>query len=557
MIRIEEKTPEKLPGISSLFISFDFNAAIVETIKLVDFYVYSAKTHIWEVPVTNLAFLIDKLSAYDDIELHLLKHKATVDRHYELKKYKTKPFKYQEEGIQYGLNHNNWLLLDAPGLGKTLQLIYLAEELKKRDNIQHCLIICGINTLKSNWKREIEKHSNLSCRILGEHITSRGNTIIKPVKDRAEELLHHIKEFFVITNIETLRSDEVMQAFQKNKNTFDMIIVDEVHTCKSPTATQSKHLLKLNKAKYKIAATGTLLLNNPLDAYIPLKWLGLEKANYTNFRYYYCKYEGQFHNILVGFKNLATLKQQLDLYSLRRTKDLLDLPPKTIINEYIDMLPDQAAFYNNIKQGIIDQVNKVQMSVSSILGMVSRLRQATACPQILTTEPISSAKIDRACDLCEQIIESGSSVVIFSTFKETVYTLNEKLSKYSPLVCTGDYKDEHINKCITAFQTDDTYKVLLATWQKMGTGITLTKANYAIFIDVPWTNAVYEQAQDRIYRIGTSDKVFIYHLITKDTIDERVLEIVEDKAAIADYIVDDKISSNSIEKLKKYIEDLQ
>lgn len=78
-----------------------------------------------------------------------------------------------------------------------------------------------------------------------------------------------------------------------------------------------------------------------------------------------------------------------------------------------------------------------------------------------------------------------------------------------------------------------------------------------IFIDCAWTSAGNQQAEDRIYRIGSKDPVFIYYLWCKDTIDERVKEIVEDKEAISDYIVDDKVSDKSIESLKKYIEDLK
>ena len=82
----------------------------------------------------------------------------------------------EEEGIQYGLNHDKWLLLDAPGLGKSLQLIYLAQEIKKRDSIEHCLIICGVNGLKYNWRKEIKKHSDEGAFILGtryKHFDSR------------------------------------------------------------------------------------------------------------------------------------------------------------------------------------------------------------------------------------------------------------------------------------------------------------------------------------------------------------------------------------------------
>ena len=558
MILIEERTTNKLPGITSLFISFNYNAEIVSNLKTLPNYIYDKNSKEWEIPISSLHDIINKLSSIDDIKLKLKEETKQEDIKYDLMEYKTTPFNYQKEGINYGLNHNNWLLLDAPGLGKSLQLIYLAEELKKRDNIEHCLIICGVNTLKINWLKEINKHSNLSARILGQKINKKGNLTIGSVKDRLEELKNPIDEFFVITNKETIRSKEITKELNDSKvNKFDMIIVDEIHQAKNPNSQQGKNLLKLNKAKYRIGATGTLLLNNPLDAYVPLKWIGAERSNYTNFKYYYCNFGGDFHNILLGFKNTIYLKDMLEKYSLRRTKDLLDLPPKNIIHEYVEMNDDQLNFYRNIENGIVEQVDLVNISTSNLLSMIARLRQATACPSILTSEDIRSSKIDRAVDLVEQIVENGDKVVIFSTFKNTLNELANALSKYNPTINDGDIPDTIISKNIDNFQNDPNSRVFLGTWQKCGTGITLTSASYMIFIDCAWTQADNQQAEDRIYRIGSKNPVFIYYLWCKDTVDERVKEIVEDKEAISDYIVDDKVTQKSIDSLKKYIEDLK
>lgn len=341
---------------------------------------------------------------------------------------------------------------------------------------------------------------------------------------------------------------------EKNHNYFANNIL--VHNCKSSTSQQGKNLLKLNKATYRIGATGTLLMNNPMDCYVPLKWIGAERATYSNFKYYYSNFGGPFGNELIGFKNLDNLKHQLEKYSLRRTKDILGLPPKNIINEYVDMSDAQQIFYDNIKQGIVDQVDKVHMSTANLLAMVSRLRQATACPSILTTENITSSKVERAVDLAEQIVSSGEKVVIFSTFKETVKTLTEQLQHLGVVVGTGDNDDSEIEEAKQKFQTDPDTKVFIGTWQKCGVGITLTAASYMIFIDHPWTSAGCEQAEDRIHRIGTNKSVFIYRLICKDTIDERVLELVNDKRALSSYVIDDEVPTEYIESLRKYIAEL-
>ena len=557
MITIQERQTVKVPGITSLFVSFDFNRAIVDEIKLLDGCVFNAETKESEMPLTNLAEFLDRVCVHDQINLQLQEYKDKETVNYTLQQYPTKPFSYQEEGIQFGLNHDKWLLLDAPGLGKTLQLTYLAQELKERQDLQHCLIICGINTLKTNWKNEIEKHSNLSCRILGQRITKKGNLVVDGIQERLKQLKEPIEEFFVITNVETLRDDKIVQAILKNKhNKFDMIVVDEVHKCKSNQSQQGKNLLKLNKAKYQVGATGTLLLNNPLDAYVPLKWIGAERSNYSTFRYYYCNYGGPFGNMLVGFKNVHVLQDQIKKYSLRRTKDILDLPPKNIIHEYVDMSDAQSIFYENVKAGIAQSADKVKLNAANVLSLVTRLRQATACPSILTSESIPSAKIDRAEDLAEQILTSGYKLVIFSTFKQTVYELAQRLKQYKLVVATGDQKDFEIENAKKQFQEDPATQVFIGTWQKCGTGITLTAASYLIFIDTPFTEAEFTQASDRIYRIGTKESVFIYNLVTRSTVDERVLELVTDKGALADYVVDDKITPQGLESLRKYIEEI-
>ena len=557
MILIQEKKTKKVPGITSVFVSFKYDANIVNELKSLPSANYSKKDNTWEIPVIYLSELIDKLCVYDDIDLRFCNLTFEEDIEYKLSKFKTQPFDYQLEGIQFGLNHDKWLLLDPPGLGKSLQLIYIAEELHKREGLEHCLIVCGINTLKKNWEKEINRHSKLSCKILGERTRKNGKKYIAGVNERISDLNSKLKEFFIITNIETLRNNDIIKAINNGKNKFDCIFVDEIHVCKSNSSQQGKNLLKLNKAKYQIGATGTLLLNNPLDAYVPLKWIDADRSTASNFERYYCVYGGDFNHEFLGYRNLQTLQKQLELYSLRRPKSLLNLPEKTIIEEVIEMSDTQKLFYSNIENGIIEEVDKVKLKPNVVMGMILRLRQATACPSILTTKLVPSAKIDRACDLVEQIASEGNKVVIFSTFKQTVELLEQRLKDFKPLIGTGDFEDEIISANVDTFQSNPENKVFIGTWQKCGTGLTLTSANYMIFIDTPWTDAAFTQACDRIYRIGTDKPVTIYNLITSDTVDEQVLEIINDKAAISDYVLDGTITQKGLSSLQKYIEELK
>jgi len=231
MITIKEDKCIKMPGMSSLFVKFDYNPLIVERIKTLPNYTYDKKTYTWEIPVTNLSKLLEMLNSIDDITLSLLKDDEPSTQVYKLGDYKVKPFKHQEEAIQFGLNHDKFLLLDAPGLGKTLSLTYLAQELKEREGLEHCLVICGINTLKMNWRNEIMKTSDLSVKVLGERISKNGKYTIGSVKERIADLMNPIDEFYVITNVESLRNEDLVKAILKGPNKFDFVICDEVHKC--------------------------------------------------------------------------------------------------------------------------------------------------------------------------------------------------------------------------------------------------------------------------------------------------------------------------------------
>ena len=560
MIYIKERSCEKLSGLTSIFLSFDFNEKIINYIKAnFDIYSYNKKSKEWELPITTLANILDNFSLYDDLTVTLYKLPTSKKSIASIKEtnYKLKPYKHQEEAILFGLNHDKWLLLDDMGLGKTASIIHIAEELKKENKIKHCLIICGIATLRGNWKKEVGLHSYETCKVLGEKINSKGIISYKSINERTNELLSPINDLFLIVNIETLRSDDFIEALKHGANKIDMIVVDEVHKTANKQSIQGNNLLKL-QANYQIAASGTLLTNSPINAYLPLKWLDIDKSNLTTYKKQYCQFGGFGGHEIISYKNLSILKDEIEYNSLRRTKEevLTDLPEKTIIKEIITLSDEHRKFYQDIKNGVKEECNKIKLNTSNLLSLVTRLRQATACPQILTTNNIKSSKLDRAVDLVEDLISRGEKVVVFSTFKESVNYLAELLKKYKPLICTGDSKQQDIDNNIDLFQKDLSKKLIIATHQKLGTGVTLNSASYMIFIDTPFTESGFSQACDRIYRIGTKKPVFIYNLICEGTIDERVSQIISKKKALSNYIIDDNLDTETLAILKDYILDL-
>ena len=570
MIRITEISPcRKMTGKSSFLINFDFNQKIVDTLKTIPTYYYHKSDYSWEIPINYLSMALEALTFIDDVYLHLLPAEDVEPKQIDFKltkaeidQFRFKPFDHQIEGINFGLDpkHNKWLLCDSMGLGKTNEIIWYAETLKRRGLIDHCLVICGVDSLRQNWKKEIQKFSTESVLVLGEKVSKTGKVSYAPVDQRAKQLLEPIEEFFVVVNVATLRSDKIVEAFKKSKNKFGLIAVDEAHKISNKSSQQGANLLKLN-SPYKIAATGTPIVNSPLSAYLLLSWTDNDKSTLTTYKSNYCEFGGFGGKQVIGYKNLDVLKEEMDSCSIRRTLDQVrdDMPLKTVHYEVIEMSDAHRKFYEAVKEGVKEEADRVELKSGNLLALTTRLRQATACPAILTTQDILSSKLERCVEIVEDLVSQGEKVVILSTFKEPVYQLAKLLEKYKPLVATGDVDDQVAFSRMDQFQNDPISKVFIGTHGKCGTGFTLNAASYMICIDTPYTYSSFSQSTDRIWRVTNTRPAFITVLTCKDSIDERVAAIVENKKELADFLVDGKensISSGLKDELMKIIKEL-
>ena len=151
MIQVYERQSNRVPGITSLYLSFDFNQSIIDTIKNnCEAYDFNKKTKEWELPIKNCSNILDLLSFLDEILINVLPNKENAMSVELNMNYKTPPKEYQIDAIKFGMSHDKWLLLDGMGLGKTLSSIYIAQELKERGLVSHCLVICGVDSLRTN-----------------------------------------------------------------------------------------------------------------------------------------------------------------------------------------------------------------------------------------------------------------------------------------------------------------------------------------------------------------------------------------------------------------------
>lgn len=539
----------------SAFVKFKYNEDILEIIRSVPFRQYNPNTQLWEIPLSKVELFRRELKqnfidyeVVGDVSLLNNAHAKQLPTSFH---YKTKPFKHQEAGVIKGINVNKWFLGDEQGLGKTKQIIDIAVARKLMYNYEHCLIVCGVNTLKWNWVNEIHTHSDEGCWILGQRKITRGKNKDKLKIGSTTDKLSDLKKidtlpYFIITNVESLRDESISKYISElcKLKKISMIAADEMHKMKNPTSQQTKGFLKCI-AECQIGMTGTPLMNNPLDLYVILRWLGYENHAFYSFKNHYCVMGGYGGYEIVGYKNMQQLTNQVQEIMLRRLKkDVLDLPEKLYVDEYVEMESKQEIFYEEVKAGIKSALANGEIDLTNPLSALIRMRQATGYPGIISDIVTESAKLDRMEDLVEEAIANEQKVIIFSNWTQMTNEICKRLLKTYPggVTCiTGDTNDFNRQSAVNRFQRDDNCKIIVGTIGAMGTGLTLTAGTVVIFVDEPWNKALYEQAVDRCHRIGQENKITIYNLLTKDTIDEKIHNLIYKKGLMSDAIIDGHI----------------
>jgi len=530
----------------SVFLTFDYNKEVVASVKALRARFWDPDNKRWEIEYKELNELKSALSHFTwNIENEeIVPDTVEVDAGFN---FKTNPMEHQLEGIQFGLEHSRFLLADDQGLGKTKEVIDLALIRKQAQNFKHCLIIACVNSLKWNWLEEIEKHSNETGYILGQRTMKRSGKMY--IGSNADKLAD-IKElgtgsgidshYFIITNIESLRNTEIAAELKAlcDAGIINMIAADESHRCKNLETKQGQGLIQL-QPYYRIAMTGTPLINTPLDLYSILKWLGYEPYEFRQFKYHFCQYD-EWGNI-VGYKNIDQLRAQLGAIMIRRTKgEVLDLPEKIYKNEYVELTDEQKKLYNQIIDEAIEdpELNDI-INTECILALKMRLRQVSGGIgpfNFIKNNP----KLDRLEQIVEEAVYSGTKVIVYSNWIQGINPAVERLKRFNPVVITGETPDSDRQALVNKFQTDDSVKVFCATTGAAGVGLTLTAATEVVFLDEPWTNGAKEQACDRAHRIGTTSAVTIHTIMSHGTYDEDVHDIVEGKRDLSERIVEKK-----------------
>lgn len=269
MISIRVDKASKLNGERTLFVSFPYNSEIIDYIRSFPSKWWHANEKEWELPLDKLGKLTEKFPGQEfeitGMYLDMTPKQVEIPTGFE---FKTKPFQHQIEAFEYGLQYDRWLLGDEMGLGKTKQAIDIAVAKKLQKGYKHCLIICGVNGLKWNWMNEITVHSNETGYILGQRKNKIGSNAdkLQDVKD-----LDMNDNYFIITNVESLRSEDIVSALAKqcDDGIIGMIVMDEAHKCfdYETLICTSKGPLKIGDIVTQNIDTEVLSYNETTDRY--------------------------------------------------------------------------------------------------------------------------------------------------------------------------------------------------------------------------------------------------------------------------------------------------
>ena len=452
-------------------------------------------------------------------------------------KYKKILREYQIVGVEWMLKLRSMnlggILADDMGLGKTLQVITYLESVKRE---RPCLIITPASLIL-NWENEFNKF-NSSISIL---------SIYGDRKNR-EDLLSNLKNEVVITSYDYLKRD--IDLYENIE--FDTIILDEAQYIKNHKTKAAQAVKKIN-SEFKLALTGTPLENSLAEIWSIFDFL--MNGYLFNYDYFYKNYERAI--VLQAEKNVTErLKNMVEPFILRRLKKdvLKELPEKIEETYFVEMNQEEKNLYQanlvkineTLAQSIDVNTNKIE-----VLAMLTKLRQICIDPRLLYEDiSSSSSKINACIELIKKSIENKQRILLFSSFTTVLDLVAQECDNLSIpyFMLTGETNKVKRNQLVEDFQ-NEAVPLFLISLKAGGTGLNLTKASVVIHLDPWWNISAQNQATDRAHRIGQEDTVQVFNLITKNTIEEKILNLQNKKKELSDIFVEN--SKGSFSSLRK------
>lgn len=389
---------------------------------------------------------------------------------------------YQAFGAKYMLYSKRVLLGDEMGLGKTVQALAVLNHLN-HDGKQAFIVVCPLSVV-ANWKRETEKFTKLNALIY------HGKDRDQVFKQWQEEKGILITTFSHTRNIDKDAVDHL-----------DALIVDEAHYIKNPEAKRSISVYELaEKAEYVSFMSGTPM-ENRLEEMKQL--ISVLQENIAD------KISNELHLL-----EPKKFKREVAAVYLRRNRaDVLgELPELEIIEQWSDFGQEEQVLYDQAVEN----------------GKVMTMRRAAW----QGGSPDKSPKLDALREICEAARENGHKVLVFSFFRDVIETIQQHLTGQTFPAITGDIPNSDRQKIVDDFTSAEPGAVMVSQITAGGVGLNIQAANIVVLCEPQWKPSTEEQAISRAYRMGQSRNVMVYRLLTEDSIDGSMLEVLAEKSQL-------------------------
>uniref|UniRef100_A0AAU2AC06 DEAD/DEAH box helicase n=1 Tax=Streptomyces sp. NBC_00093 TaxID=2975649 RepID=A0AAU2AC06_9ACTN len=453
---------------------------------------------------------------------------------------------YQHLGLAWLANTTDAgfgaLLADDMGLGKSLTA--LALHLHRRDHDARAagptLIVCPASMV-INWEREVHRFAP-SAPTLRYHGPDR------TLDDATPRTL-------VITTYETLRRDIDLLVQQP----FDMIVADEAQVIKNHRTATALAMRRL-KATVRIALTGTPVENNLTEAWAVMDWLN--PGLFGTLRTFRDQYARPIEENITDTELTTRLSALLKAFMLRRRKSdpgiLTELPPKIVSPRIVSLSPEQAALYQKVADETFREIRSAEgvHRKGLLLTLFNRLQQICNAPAQYLNEPQAdtyapehaaarSGKLAALDDLLPVLCSPDDSTLIFTRYRSMARYLVRHLRAHGlePLYFSGDIAAGRDRQRIIDMFQSRLGQTMVMTVKAGGSGLTLTRASHVVLFDRPWNPAKESQAIDRAHRLGQLRTVTVHQLITENTLEDRVDELLRHKQALADAVLADGYSA--------------
>lgn len=512
----------------------DINSGDVVIPKYRALYIDSLKKNKYKNIKTNSLFddFISNFKKYKDLNIDLEKNDEKILRD------------YQKDGVRWlktiykcGLGG---VLADEMGLGKSIQTIMFIKEILKEKPDSKIIIVVP-TSLIYNWEKEFLKFApNLKYVVVANN------------KQRRLEIFSKRDNYNIfITSYGLIKNDKDEY---ENIN-FELCVVDEAQNIKNYQAQMTKEIKKI-KATCKIALTGTPVENNIMELWSIFDFI---MPGYLN---NVIKFREKYNIRNVdeeGLKTLKLLNYQITPFILRRKKeDVIKSLPEKIENKiYIDLPDKQKKLYlkvlNDTKREMDEMIKSggFQKSRMKILQLLTKLRQICIDPNVMYENyDGESIKIEELLRIVNESIENNHKILIFSSFKRVLENVSREFTKnnISYYMIDGSVKSKDRMSMVERFNEDDT-DCFLITLKSGGTGLNLVGADTVIHLDIWWNPQVENQATDRAHRIGQTKNASVIKLITKGTIEEKIIELQDKKKILSENLIEGKNDSESLASL--------